>query len=78
MVSFMLLVRVLKALYCPRGIIFTVALWRSDGDQENLLDWKEFENLVLMLEKQTFESNLNDAIVFLYTENYLVIRSFLI
>ena len=53
------------------GIAYRIGTWESDVDEDSS-NFREFENVVCALEDEGKKGNLNDAIIFLCTDNSTV------
>jgi hypothetical protein len=54
-----------------RGIKYQIGLWGPTAEDESS-NWKEFENRVEALEHEADEGNLNNAMVYFFTDNSMV------
>ena len=55
-----------------KGLKYRVGIWGIDSDVEELSNWKEFENSIMMLEEEGDAGQLFNASVFLFTDNTTV------
>ena len=54
------------------GIKFRMGLWSASQTEEETGNWKEFSNLVITLEKEGEQGNLENIIVYFFTDSSTV------